>query len=108
MAEELDLSTSTVSRAVRDKYIQFQGKPLALRSLFTTALRTAQGENVSVETARQQLRRFVEAEDPAHPLSDEALRTALSGVGIEISRRTVAKYRGELNIPAASARKKRA
>lgn len=106
LAEELDLNTSTVSRTVKDKYIQFEGRVLPLRSLFTVSLQTVGGDVVSAETARQQIQRFVAAEDPARPLSDEALGQALAGVGILLSRRTVSKYRGELGIPAAGARKR--
>lgn len=107
LADQLELNISTVSRAVKDKYIQFNGKVLPLRSLFTVPLSTANGQEISADTARQQLRRFIAAEDPAAPLSDEALREALEGVNILLSRRTVAKYRTELGIPTAGARKRR-
>lgn len=107
LADRLELNISTVSRAVKDKYIQFDGRVLPLRSLFSLSLPSANGQEVSADTARQHLKRFIAAEDPAAPLSDEALRQALAGVNILLSRRTVAKYRGELNIPAASARKQR-
>ena len=107
LADRLDLNISTVSRAVKDKYIQFDGKVLPLRSLFSLSLPTADGQDVSADTARQHLRRFITAEDPAAPLSDEALRQALAGVNILLSRRTVTKYRSELGIPAASARRRR-
>lgn len=106
LADQLELNPSTVSRAVKEKYIQFGGRVFPLRRLFTAALQSSGGETVSAETARQQIKRFVAAEDPAKPLSDEALCKALSGVGISLARRTVAKYRGELNIPSASARKR--
>ena len=104
MAEELGLSTSTVSRAVKDKYLSFQGRSLALRSFFVAALPT--GEGVSPQTAREHIRRFIAAEDPALPLSDEALREALGNLGINASRRTVAKYRGEMGIPSSAQRKR--
>lgn len=104
VAEELGLSTSTVSRAVKDKYLSFQGRSLALRSFFVAALPT--GEGVSPQTAREHIRRFIAAEDPALPLSDEALREALGNLGINASRRTVAKYRGEMGIPSSAQRKR--
>lgn len=107
LADRLELNISTVSRAVKDKYIQFNGKVLPLRSLFSMSLPTADGRDVSADTARQHLRRFITAENPSAPLSDEALRQALAGVNILLSRRTVSKYRAELGIPAASARKRR-
>lgn len=104
MAQRLGLNVSTVSRAVKDKYILFDGRIFPLRTLFSTALPTGG----SAEAARGRLRRFVEAESPERPLSDEALAQALAGVGFSLSRRTVAKYRGELSIPPASQRRRRA
>ena len=105
-AEALGLNISTVSRAVKEKYVQFDGRVFPLRSLFTASVQATDGGSVSAESARQQLRRFLEAEDPAAPLSDEALSAALASVGIALSRRTVAKYRAELDIPAASQRRR--
>ena len=107
VAEELQLSTSTVSRAVKDKYIQYRSKMIPLRSLFTASLQGSDGSLISADTAKQQLRLFVRAENEDAPLSDEALVSALASVGVEILRRTVAKYRVELGIPAAAARRKR-
>ena len=106
VAEEMQLSTSTVSRSVKDKYIQFQTRLIPLRSLFSSSLQGDNGSLVSADAARQQLRLFIRTEDPNAPLSDEALTAALSSVGIHLSRRTVAKYRAELNIPSAAARKR--
>lgn len=100
-ARRLGLNPSTVSRAAREKYIQFQGRLFPLKSLFSAPLRQ---DGVSGDMVCSQLRRFLESEDREHPLSDEALRMALSGVGIEVSRRTVAKYRAALHIPAAPRR----
>lgn len=105
LADQMELSASTVSRAVNGKFIQFNGRVFPLRSLFTSALQTADGGAVSTETAKQQIQRFIEAEDGRKPLSDQALSEALTDVGIVLSRRTVAKYRVELGIPGAGARK---
>ena len=106
VADEMHLNASTVSRAVRDKYIQFQTRLIPLRSLFSSPLQGDDGSPVSADAAKQQLRLFIRAEDPGAPLSDEALTAALISAGIHISRRTVARYRAELNIPSASARKR--
>ena len=106
VADEMQLNTSTVSRAVKDKYIQFQTRLIPLRSLFSSSLQGDDGALVSADAARQQLRLFIRTEDPGAPLSDEALTAALASVGIHLSRRTVAKYRAELNIPSAAARKR--
>ena len=105
LAEKMNVSTSTVSRAVQSKYVQFQGKVLPIRSFFTTAIRSDAA--VSSHTVKQRLRSLIQAEDPAAPLSDEALRLALSAHGIEVSRRAVAKYRMAMDIPSSSQRRKR-
>ena len=106
VADEMRLNTSTVSRAVKDKYIQFQTRLIPLRSLFSSSLQGDDGSLVSADAVKQQLRLFIRAEDPGAPLSDEALTAALASVGVHLSRRTVAKYRAELNIPTAAARKR--
>lgn len=105
MAEKMNVSTSTVSRASQNKYIEFQGHILPLRSFFSAALRTDTA--VSSHAVKQRLQSLVRAEDPASPLSDEALRLALSSLGMEVSRRAVAKYRASLGIPSSAQRKKR-
>ena len=105
LAEEMNVSTSTVSRAVQNKYVQFQGRVLPIRSFFTTAIRSDAA--VSSHTVKQRLRSLIHAEDPAAPLSDEALRLALSALGIEVSRRAVAKYRTAMDIPSSSQRRRR-
>ena len=105
LAEKLGVSTSTVSRAAQNKYIQFQGRTIPVRSFFTAAIRPDAA--VSSHAVKQRLQRLIQSEDPASPLSDEALRLALSALGIEISRRAVAKYRAEMDIPSSSQRKKR-
>lgn len=102
-AGELGLSLSTVSRAVQGKTVQFERRCFPLRALFPAAL-AAEGE-VSGEQVRRRLQSFVSAESKAHPLSDEALRAALSAVHLPVSRRTVAKYREELGIPASHLRR---
>lgn len=107
LAEELGLSVSTVSRAVKDKYIQFHTQILPLRRFFTAALNTEGGETISAAAARQKLAAFVAAEEKTAPLSDSALEKAFSGLGMTISRRTIAKYRAELGIPTAAQRKKK-
>ena len=104
--DQMQPMTSTVSRAVKDKYIQFQTRLIPLRSLFSSSLQGDDGSLVSADAVKQQLRLFIRAEDPGAPLSDEALTAALASVGVHISRRTVAKYRAELNIPTAAARKR--
>lgn len=105
LSEKMGVSTSTVSRAAQNKYIQFQGRIIPVRSFFTTAIRPDAA--VSSHAVKQRLQSLIRAEDPSAPLSDEALRLALSALGIEVSRRAVAKYRAEMDIPSSSQRKKR-
>ena len=105
VAEKMGMSTSTISRAAQNKYIQFQGRTIPLRSFFTTAIRSDAA--VSSHAVKQRIRSLIQAEDPAAPLSDEALRLALSALGVEVSRRAVAKYRMAMDIPSSSQRRKR-
>ena len=76
-----------------------------MRSFFTTAIHSDAA--VSSHAVKQRIRSLIQAEDPAAPLSDEALRLALSALGVEVSRRAVAKYRMAMDIPSSSQRKKR-
>ena len=105
LADELELSVSTVSRAIKGKYVQFGAKVFPIRNLLTATLQTATGV-ISVDAVKQQICRFITAEDPAAPLSDETISQALNGAGIPLARRTVAKYRAEMGIPTASVRKR--
>lgn len=105
IAEKMNVSTSTVSRAAQNKYVQFQGRVIPIRSFFTTAIRSDAA--VSSHAVKQRLQSLVRAEDPTAPLSDEALRLALSALGMDVSRRAVAKYRMALGIPSSSQRRKR-
>ena len=107
VAEDLSVNASTISRTVKGKSIQFTGKTLPLRMFFSSALQTQSGNAVSAESAKQQIRRFVNAEDKRQPLSDDGLCHALAGIGIVLSRRTIAKYRAELNIPSKSERRQK-
>ena len=105
LAEEMGVSTSTVSRTVQNKYIQFQGKIVPLRDFFTAAIST--NAAVSSCSVKRYIRNMVQAEDPSAPFSDEALRLALLTHGIAVSRRVVTKYRMAMDIPSSSQRRKR-
>ena len=104
LAEALSLHPSTVSRAVRDKYLQCQQGTYPLRYFFNRAVGQ---RDMSRQAVKQRLLLRLKDEDPAHPLSDQALCALLTGEGISVARRTVAKYRMELGIGTASARRKR-
>lgn len=108
VAAELELATSTVSRAVAGKAVQTAWGIVPLRSLFqTTAGEAAEGQAASsTEAVRGRVKALVGAENPSSPLSDEALVKALVAEGHNVARRTVAKYRGELGIPSSYRRKR--
>ena len=105
VAEQLGIHVATVSRAVADKYLQTPRGVVALRKFFTGGLSTDSGEDMSYDAVRAALQEVIAAEDKAKPLSDEAIVESLKAKGIEIARRTVAKYRDQLGIASARLRK---
>lgn len=106
VAAELDVHESTVSRAVKDKYLQCAHGVFPLGYFFSRALPAAgPGESVSAEQVKSALKKLIGGEDRKKPLSDQKLCEQLAKQGMEISRRTVAKYRDELGIPSTSGRK---
>lgn len=106
IAEQLNLHESTIARAVSNKYIDTPRGILSLRSFFTQALETQQGDDISSNTVKKMLQELVQHENKQHPLSDAALSALLNKKGIHCARRTVAKYRSELNLGNAQQRKK--
>lgn len=104
VADAVGVHESTVSRAVREKYLQCQRGVYPLGYFFS---RGGAGEDMGAAAAKAALRRLIDGEDKAHPLSDQKLCEALAAEGCPVSRRTVAKYRDELNIPGASGRRVR-
>ncbi len=105
VAEQLGIHVATVSRAVADKYLLTPRGIVPLRGFFSGGTHTDTGEEVSWDAIKAALKDVVDAEDKANPLSDDAIADALAKRGVEIARRTVAKYRDQLNIPAARLRK---
>jgi len=105
IAEALGVHETTISRAIANKYIQTPRGVFELKYFFTTGYETATGETISNTSVKELLAALIAAEDRARPLSDEDLSIALQEKGLTISRRTVAKYREELNIPASSLRR---
>ena len=102
LAEALELHPSTISRATQGKYLQCRQGTYPLRYFFSRAV----GEQgPSQQAVKQRLLKLVRDEDPHHPLSDQRLCTLLAEDGIQVARRTVAKYRLELGIGSSTARK---
>jgi len=107
VADEVGVHLATVSRAVAGKYIQCQWGILPLRKFFSGGTEDVNGNGHSWEAIRAQLVQIIDAEDKTKPLSDDKKRKKLAQAGIKnLARRTVAKYRKLLNIPAARFRKK--
>ncbi|WP_221566854.1 RNA polymerase factor sigma-54 [Alkalihalobacillus sp. TS-13] len=106
VAMQIDVHESTISRAVKNKTIQTPRGTIPLKSLFTSKLdKTNQSEDTSSAQVKIQIQRMVETEPKHKPLSDQKIANSLKEEGIDISRRTVAKYREELRIPSSSKRK---
>ncbi len=105
VADQLGIHVGTVSRAVAEKWLQTPRGLVPLRKFFSGGARTDSGEEMSWEAMRATLREIIEAEDKTNPLSDEALAAELKKRGIDIARRTVVKYRSQMDIPSARLRK---
>ena len=105
IAERLELSEGTVSRAISNKYMRTPWGVRSFKSFFSFGYRTSSGEEVSSLKVRQRLRELIETEDPRHPLSDQALSDQLKKDGYLVERRTIAKYRDLDHIPTSSRRK---
>lgn len=105
VAERTGLDLSTISRVCRSKYVQTPWGVFSLRHFFSDAYTTDTGDTISTKKIKSVLREVVGHEDPQHPLSDERLHEVLKEKGLPIARRTVAKYREQLGIPAARLRK---
>lgn len=104
LAAALELHPSTISRAVRDKFLQCRQGTYPLRYFFSRSV----GQNgISRQAIKQRLLLRIKEEDPARPLSDQALCGLLASEGIPIARRTVAKYRMELGLGSSTARRAR-
>jgi len=106
IADRLGIHVATVSRAVSEKYLMTPRGIVPLRSFFSGGLATEGGEDVSANAVRAMIRELVDSEDKAKPMSDEAMVKDLTARGVEIARRTVAKYRDQLGIPTARMRKR--
>lgn len=105
IAEKTNLDISTVSRVANSKFVQTEFGTFRLKFFFSESLSTDSGEEVSTREVKKILLDMVEAEEKKKPLSDELLTELLQAKGYNIARRTVAKYREQLNIPVARLRK---
>jgi RNA polymerase sigma-54 factor len=99
------LDISTVSRVANSKFVQTEFGSIRLKELFSESLQTQDGEEVSTLEVKKILTDVIAQEDKRKPLSDEKLKNILLEKGYNIARRTIAKYREQLNIPVARLRK---
>ncbi|MAE65253.1 MAG: RNA polymerase sigma-54 factor [Phycisphaeraceae bacterium] len=105
VADQLGIHVATVSRAVNEKYIQSPRGIFPLRMFFSGGTETGSGDSMSWSAIQAKLQQIIDEEDKSSPLNDDHLVEKLNEHGIEIARRTVAKYRKQLNIPPARQRK---
>jgi RNA polymerase sigma-54 factor len=105
IAEMVQLDISTISRVANSKYVQTPFGTFLLKTFFSESLQTDSGEEVSTREVKKILQDCVEGEDKSKPLTDDELAAILNDKGYNIARRTVAKYREQLDIPVARLRK---
>lgn len=106
IADEVGIHESTVSRSINGKYMQSPRGVFELKYFFTSGVSGSKGEGIASESIKTFIREIVDNENPKAPLSDQAIVEMLLDRGIDISRRTVAKYRDEMNLPSSSKRKR--
>lgn len=107
IAEELDVHPSTISRTVSNKYAHTPQGVIELRRFFTVGIDSSDGTSISAVSIKEKIKKMIEDEDPGKPHSDQGLTGMLDAQGIQITRRTVAKYRDQLRIPGSRDRKQR-
>jgi RNA polymerase sigma-54 factor len=105
IAEMVNLDISTISRVANSKYVETPFGTFLLKTFFSESMQKESGEEVSTREIKKILSDFIEAEEKSKPLTDEQLTDILKDKGYNIARRTVAKYREQLNIPVARLRK---
>ena len=106
VAEEVGLHESTISRVTSGKYAETPLGLIELRRFFSAGLPTRGGGQISVYRVQQRVKALIESEPAGRPISDQAISDRLQAEGIEIARRTVAKYRESLGIPPSSQRRR--
>jgi RNA polymerase sigma-54 factor len=108
VAEEIGVHPSTVSRAVSNKYVHTPQGVFELRYFFSEAVQGPSGSATPLLILKRRVKKMIEEEDPKHPLTDEQITARLQDEGIEVTRRTVAKYREDMKIPSTHQRRVRA
>ncbi len=107
VAEEIGVHPSTVSRAVANKYAHTPQGVIELRFFFSEGSNGPEGADTPLLVLKRKVRKLIEDEDAGHPLTDDQLAAMLKRQGIQLTRRTVAKYREDMNIPSTHQRRRR-
>jgi len=105
VAEEIGVHPSTVSRAVANKYAHTPQGVFELRYFFSESVNGPEGSGTSLLILKRRVKKLIEEEDPARPLTDEQITRILQSQGIQVTRRTVAKYREDMHIPSTHQRR---
>jgi RNA polymerase sigma-54 factor len=105
VADDIQMHESTVSRVVSNKYMHTPRGLFLMKYFFHSGIDSDTGEDISSLTVKKKIQGYIDGEDPRKPLSDSKIMKILNDEGINIARRTVAKYRDELNIPSSTDRK---
>ena len=105
VAEEIGVHPSTVSRAVANKYAHTPQGVFELRYFFSESVQGPEGGNTSLLILKRRVKKLIEDEDPSRPLTDEQITRILQSQGIQVTRRTVAKYREDMKIPSTHQRR---
>jgi RNA polymerase sigma-54 factor len=105
VAEEIGVHPSTVSRAVANKYAHTPQGVFELRYFFSESVNGPEGSSTSLLILKRRVKKLIEEEDPARPLTDEQITRILQSQGIQVTRRTVAKYREDMRIPSTHQRR---
>ena len=107
VAEEIGVHASTVSRAVANKYAHTPQGVIELRFFFSEGSNGPEGADTPLLVLKRKVRKLIDEEDPRRPLTDDQIAAMLQAQGIQLTRRTVAKYREDMNIPSTHQRRKR-
>ncbi|MDI9569761.1 MAG: RNA polymerase factor sigma-54 [Pseudomonadota bacterium] len=106
IAMDVEMHESTISRVVTNKYMQTPAGLFELKYFFSSGLSRDNGENIASKSVKEEIRRLIAGEDPRKPLSDNEIANLLKASGVDIARRTVAKYRETMNILPSSRRRR--
>jgi RNA polymerase sigma-54 factor len=107
VAEEIGVHPSTVSRAVASKYAHTPQGVFELRFFFSEAVQGPSGGGIPLQTLKRMVKKMIDEEDQSKPLTDDQIAAQLQAQGIQVTRRTVAKYREDMKIPSTHHRRVR-